>query len=94
MSLLLIALAGMITSVVMLWSDVFSRAIAYVGILASALDLAYCIAYAFVPAVYSDLLAVWFIPAAGLLLCIWHILIGRRLCQLGRLEGKTLPEQS
>lgn len=89
-SLLLIAVAGMITSVVMLRSDMFNRATAYVGILASALDLAYCIAYAFVPAVDSDLLAVCFIPAVGLLLMIWHILIGRRLYRLGRLKGKAV----
>ena len=93
-SLLLIAVAGMITSVVMLRSAVFNRAIACVGILASALDLAYCIVFAFVPAVDSELLAVCFIPAAGLLLMIWHILIGQRLYQLGRPEGKTFPKQS
>jgi hypothetical protein len=92
MSLLLIAVAGLITSVVMLRSAVFNRTTAYVGILASAFDLAYCIAYVFVPAVDSELLAVCFIPAAGLLLMIWHILIGRRLFQLGRLEKKTLPQ--
>ena len=93
-SLLLIAVAGMITSVVMLRSDVFSRVTAFVGILASAFDLAYCIAYAFVPTVDSELLAVLFIPAAGLFLMIWHILIGRRLYQLGRLEGKTLLKEA
>jgi hypothetical protein len=83
LSLLLIAVAGMITSIVMLRSALFGRATAYVGILASALDLAYCLAYAFVPAVDSDLLAVAFIPAAGLLWMVWHILVGRRLYQLG-----------
>ena len=83
-SLLLIAVAGMITSVVMLRSDVFNRATAYVGILASAFDLAYCIAFAFAPAVDSELLAVCFIPAAGLLLMIWHIMVGWRLYQLGK----------
>jgi hypothetical protein len=93
-SLLLIAVAGMITSVVMLRSAVFNRATAYVGILASAFDLAYCIAFAFVPAVDSELLAVCFIPAAGLLLMIWHILVGRRLFLLGHLEGETSPQQS
>ena len=87
LSLLLIAVAGMIISVVMLRSAVFSRATAYVGILASAFDLAYCLAFAFLPAIDGDLLAVYFIPAAGLCLMIWHILIGRRLYQLGRLEG-------
>jgi len=84
MSLLLIAIAGMITSVVMLRSDVFNRATAIVGILASTFDLAYCIAFAFVPTVDSELLAVCFIPAAGLLLMIWHIMVGWRLIQLGK----------
>jgi hypothetical protein len=93
-SLLLIAVAGMIASVVMLRSDLFNRATAYVGILASALDLAYCLAYAFVPTVDSELLAIFFIPAAGLLLMIWHILVGWRLYRLVHLEGKTLPQQS
>ncbi|MCJ7566755.1 MAG: DUF4386 domain-containing protein [Anaerolineales bacterium] len=83
-SLLLIAVTGMTTSVVMLRSAVFNRATAYVGILASALDLAYCIAYVFLPAVDSDVLAICFIPAAGLLLMIWHILIGLGLFRLGR----------
>jgi hypothetical protein len=88
MSLLLIAAAGMMTSVLMLRSAVFSRVTAYAGILASALDLAYCIAFAFVPGVDSELLAVCFIPAAGLLWVIWHIMVGWRLYQLGRMEGK------
>jgi hypothetical protein len=86
LSLLLIAVAGMISSLVMLRSALFNQATAYVGILASGLDLAYCLAYAFVPAVDSETLAVLFIPAAGLLLMIWHILAGRRLYQLGRAE--------
>ena len=87
-SLLLIAVAGMVISVVMLRSAVFNRATACVGILASALDLAYCIAFAFVPAVDSELLAVGFIPAAGLLWMIWHIMVGWRLLRLGK---KTPP---
>ncbi len=93
MSLLLIAAAGMITSGVMLRSAVFNRATAYVGILASAFDLAYCIAFAFVPAVDSELLALCCIPAAGLCLMLWHIMVGWRLYQLGRLKAKRLPEQ-
>lgn len=83
-SLFLIAVAGMITSVVMLRSDAFNRATAYVGILASAFDLSYCIAFAFMPTVDSELLAVIFMPAAGLFLMIWHIMIGWRLYQLGK----------
>jgi len=94
LSLLLIAAAGMLASVVMLRSDVFRRATAYVGILANGLDLAYCIAYALLPTVPGELLSVLFIPAAGLLLMVWHILVGWRLFQLGRLSGKTLPQQA
>ena len=87
LSLLLIAVAGLLTSIVMLRSKVFNRTTAFVGILASAFDLAYCLAVVCVPAVDGELLAVCFIPAAGLFLMIWHILIGRRLYQLGRLAG-------
>ena len=81
-SLLLIAAAGMITSFVMLRSEVFNRATAYVGILANGLDLAYCIAFVALPTVNSELLALIFIPAAGLFLMIWHIMVGWRLYQL------------
>jgi hypothetical protein len=93
-SLLLIALAGLITSVVMLRGHMFNRATAIAGILASAFDLAYCAAYALVAKADSELLAILFIPAAGLLLMIWHILVGWRLYQLGRLQGKTHPKSS
>jgi hypothetical protein len=81
MSFLLLAVAGLIISTVMLRSNIFSRVTAYVGILASTFDLAYCITFAFVPA-----LDVYLLSAAGLLLMIWHILIGVRLFQLG--QGK------
>ena len=84
MSLLLIAVGGMIISIVMLRSNVFNRATAYVGILASAFDLTYCMAFVFVPTVDSELLTVIFIPAAGLFLMIWHIMVGWRLYQLGK----------
>lgn len=94
LSLLLLAAAGLMISLVMLRSAVFNRATAYVGILASALDLAYCLVFAFVPSVDGQLLAVTFIPAAGLFLMVWHILIGSRLYQMGRLEGKTVLQQS
>lgn len=91
MSLLLIAAAGMISSVVMLRSEVFKQTTAYVGILASGFDLAYCFAYVFVPRVDSELLAVMFIPAAGLFLMIWHIMVGRRLTQLGKSRRPKRP---
>lgn len=90
-SLLLMAVAGVITSGVMLRSDLFNRATTYVGILAGALDLAYCLAYAFLPMIDSETLALLFIPAAGLFLMIWHIMVGWKLYRLGRLEGKAQP---
>jgi hypothetical protein len=49
-SLLLVAVAGFIMSVVMLQSKIFGKVTAYVGILAGALDLIYCVTtFAFVP---------------------------------------------
>lgn len=84
LSLLLIAVAGMITSMVMLRSNVFNRSAASVGILASAFDLAYCISYVFVPAVDSELLSIIFMPVAGLLLMVWHSMVGWRLYQLSK----------
>ena len=81
-SLLFIAIAGLITSVVMLRSAVFNRATAYVGILASTFDLVYCIVFAFVPTVESELLAIYTIPAAGLFLMTWHIMVGWKLYHL------------
>lgn len=93
-SLLLVALAGLIASAVMIRSERFNRVTAYVGILAGTLDLAYCVAFAFVPAIDRETLALLFIPAAGLLWVIWHILVGWRLCQLGRLAGETPPESA
>jgi hypothetical protein len=82
-SLLLIAVAGMMAASVMLRSDLFNRVTAYVGILAGAVDLAYAIGYAFVPAADSELLALLFIPAGGLFWMVWHILVGWQLYRLG-----------
>lgn len=84
-SLLLVALAGLTASLVMLRSGVFNRVTAGVGILANGFDLAYCIGFLFVPLVNSELLAVLFIPAAGLFFMVWHILVGWRLYRLGSL---------
>jgi hypothetical protein len=81
-SLLLVAVAGFITSVVMLQSKVFGKVTAYVGILAGALDLIYCVTtFASVPELDALLLA-----SAGLCLMIWHILAGRKLYQLGQIK--------
>ena len=94
LSLLFIGVAGLLISIVMLRSRVFNRSTAYVGILASALDVAYCLAIAFAPAADGELLAICFIPAAGFCLMIWHILIGQRLYRQGRIAGKTQPQHS
>lgn len=81
--MLLLAAAGFLISVVMLQSNIFGRVTAYVGILASAFDLVYCITFAFVPE-----LDVFLLSAAGLALMIWHILVGRKLYQLGHAQQK------
>jgi len=88
-SLFLIAIAGLLASVVMLRGKVFNRATAYVGILAGLLDIAYCIGFAFFPSVDGEQLALLFIPAAGLFWMIWYILVGWRLYRLGK---ETQPE--
>jgi hypothetical protein len=49
LSMLLMALVGLIMSFVMLRSSIFSKATAYVGIVASALDLVYLVGLVFMP---------------------------------------------
>jgi len=76
-SLLLIALAGLLFSVVMLHSN---RTTAIVGLLASGCDLAYCLTLALMP-----LLPVYlFVAVAGLFWMIWHLLVARILFKLSR----------
>lgn len=81
-SLTLIAMAGLICSIVMIRSKVFGRMIGYVGIAANALDLAYAAAFVLIPAADNKILTVCFLPAAGLFFMAWHIMIGWRLCRL------------
>lgn len=83
LSLLLTAASGLIFALVMLRSRVFNRATALVGVAANTLDLAYCAGFLFAPSL-GETLAVLFIPAAGLLLMVWHILVGWRLVRIGR----------
>ena len=75
-SLLLIALAGLLFSIIMLRSN---RATAIVGLLASGCDLIYCLTIFFAPALRAFLLA-----AGGLFWMIWHLLVGLRLLQLSK----------
>jgi hypothetical protein len=91
MGLFLVSVAGLIVSSVMLQSKSFSRSTAYVGILAHALSLADYLRQALTPSATVALLVI--LPYT-LFLVIWFALVGRRLFQLGRLEGKTLPKQS
>lgn len=81
-SMLMIALAGLMISIVMIRSKAFNRITGYVGIIANALDLIYCVAFVFIPTADNRILTVCFIPAAGLFLMVWHIMIGWRLCRL------------
>jgi hypothetical protein len=76
--LFLVTLAGLIVSIVMLRSSIFSRATATVGILAHGFGLGYFVALAFAPAIN-------FLPPSisAPFLLVWYILIARRLCQLG-----------
>ena len=74
LSLFLIAAAGMVFAILMLRSAAFGRVTAIFGIVASALDMLYCIIVFFLPT-----LAVILIASAGLGYMIWHILIGLKL---------------
>jgi len=91
LGLFLVSVAGLIVSSVMLHTKSFSRLTAYVGILAYALALADYLRQALTS---SAALALLVILPSALLLVIWYVLVGRRLYQLGRLEGKMLPKQS
>ena len=82
--LLFVSIAGLIVSSVMLRATSFRRFIAYVGILTFGLSLADYLRQAFTSSVIITLLLI--IPGA-LLIVVWFSLVGRRLLQLGRLEG-------
>ena len=83
LSLMLVAVAGLIMSAVMLHSSIFYRATAYVGIVASACDLVYLVGLIFVPQTDVYLLSVICIASGGLFVTIWHLLIGLKLYKLG-----------
>jgi len=55
-----------------------------VGILAGGLDLVYLVGLTFVPQADVYLLGVSCIATAGLLLMIWHLMVGVKLYQLSR----------
>ena len=79
LGLLLVALAGLIASVVMLRSRIFGKATATVGMVANSLVLTYYVALPLAPAI------AFLFPAASAPFRLgWYILIARRLFQLGR----------
>lgn len=80
--------AGIIISVVMLQSKIFSKASAYTGIVGFSFLLIFDIASSFTPA--SDGAAMIFAMIGGLLSMIWYILLARRLFQLGRDASKEV----
>jgi hypothetical protein len=82
LALLLVSVAGLITSWVMLRSKPFGRLTAYVGIVAYGLSLADYVRQALTP---SAIIALLVILPNALFVVIWFALVGRRLFQLGRL---------
>ncbi|MBN2004657.1 MAG: hypothetical protein JXA21_14975 [Anaerolineae bacterium] len=73
-SLLLIALAGLLFAVLLLPSH---RATAVVGLMAGGCDLVYCLTFPLTPVLPVYLL----LAAAGLFWMVWHLLVGRMLLQ-------------
>jgi hypothetical protein len=77
--------AAIVISIVMLRSQVFSKASAYAGILGFGLLLIFEVCSSFVPALD---VAIIFAIGGGLLSMAWYILIARRLFQLGQIISK------
>lgn len=75
-SLLLIAVAGLLYSLLLLAPH---RTTAIFGLLASGCDLAYCLTFLLAP----SLQVVW-LASGGLFWMIWHLLIARMLLKLAR----------
>ena len=78
-SLFLVLLAGLIVSIVMLHSNIFSKATAVTGILANSFGLGYFIALIFAPAMS------WIPPTLSApFRLIWYVLIALRLFKLDK----------
>jgi hypothetical protein len=76
-SYVLASITGFIISIVMLKTNIFNKATAYIRIVSSVLDFGL-----FIPAIGIFLSAI-----SAMLLLVWNILISRRFFQLGRGEG-------
>lgn len=88
-ALFLVSIAGLITSIVLLQSNIFSRSIAYTGILAHGLSLADYLRQTLTSSIPIVLMVV--IPNA-LLIVIWFSLVGRRLFRMGLPEEKQIHQ--
>lgn len=75
----LLQLAGVLISVAMLRTRVFSRLTGYLGVAANGLDLAHILVGLFLPAAGAALMIL-----GGPLYLIWFPLVARRLFQLGQ----------
>lgn len=93
-SLFLIAFAGLIISAVMSKSKIFNKATALIGIVAGTFDFAYLAGLRFAPAAGFYVWSSLFIGGAGLLLMVWHLLIGVKLYQLTRTHHVNGGENS
>jgi hypothetical protein len=85
---LFIESAFVIISIVMLQSGVFSKRIAYLGLVAHGLDVAHTLVVLILApilgAAFAATLGALLLTIGGTLQLIWYPLLGRRLIQLGR----------
>jgi hypothetical protein len=96
MGLFLVSAAGLLGSIAILRSTLFSRATAWVGIFAHALSLADFIRQVLSS---SEIIVLLVVVPNALLLVIWYIMVGRGLIRLGSTEaaplaGPSKPEAS
>jgi hypothetical protein len=90
-ALFVVSVAGLLASSVMFQSNSFGKLTACVGIVAHALSLSDYLRQALTS---SAILALLVILPSALLLMTWYALVGRRLSQLARVEGKMLFRHS
>jgi hypothetical protein len=85
---LFIESAFVIVSIIMLRSSIFSKRLAYLGLVAHGLDVAHSIVLLVMVPLFNSATAttigVAFLTIGGTLQLIWYPLVGRRLIQLGR----------
>jgi len=79
---LLLQTGGLLFSIAMLKSDVFSRITAYTGIFIFGLDLIHILIVFFLPLLSNILMVI-----AGTFYLLWFLLVGFRLFQLSRVES-------